>query len=351
MLTGVTITGADDQVNYEDLLALSREFPFVEWGLLMSESRAGTLRYPSRRWLIGLENTVKGLTVDARPKLAAHFCGAVAREALAGRLHDFPVIERVQRIQVNGYTPRSPGVVKFARMMPSYELILQSRADVDTFAIVQDVLEIAAWNRPASFLVDGSGGTGRPIDVFPVSNVPMGYAGGIGPDNVVQALEAIAFHRQFFLGPYWIDMESGVRTGDHFDLAKVRAVLEACAPFVGSKERPKFCASDGCGKLAVEEWLPGGMNGVGSWLATLDAERAKLTEVTRERDELTAALRALVEALPKCLAVVDGVRCSRPAVDSDGWWCDEHGQPDPCESDAAPAIRNAIALLARKEGA
>ena len=31
---------------------------------------------------------------------------------------------------------------------------------------------------------------------------------------------------------FWIDMESGVRTGDDFDLAKVRAVLEACDPLI-----------------------------------------------------------------------------------------------------------------------
>lgn len=31
---------------------------------------------------------------------------------------------------------------------------------------------------------------------------------------------------------YWIDMESGVRTDDHLDLALVREVLALAAPFV-----------------------------------------------------------------------------------------------------------------------
>ena len=57
-----------------------------------------------------------------------------------------------------------------------------------------------------------------------VVDVRMGYAGGIGPDNVVDVLRDIGPVR-----PTWIDMESGVRTGDKFDLAKVRRVLEQVA--------------------------------------------------------------------------------------------------------------------------
>ena len=121
MLTRVTVTGADDAVDPRALMALGVEFPFVEWGVLMSESRQGTPRYPTRRWMIGLENTAKdAMRTATAMNLSAHFCGAVAREALAGRLHDLPVIERVRRIQVNGYAPPSPGLVSFARRMPSY---------------------------------------------------------------------------------------------------------------------------------------------------------------------------------------------------------------------------------------
>jgi hypothetical protein len=32
--------------------------------------------------------------------------------------------------------------------------------------------------------------------------------------------------------PFWIDMESGVRTDDRFDLTKVTRVLERTAPYV-----------------------------------------------------------------------------------------------------------------------
>ena len=39
ILDRVTITGADDSVRPTDLLELSREFPFVEWGHPRVEKR------------------------------------------------------------------------------------------------------------------------------------------------------------------------------------------------------------------------------------------------------------------------------------------------------------------------
>ena len=44
----VTITGTDDSTNMADLVALSREFPFVEWAILVSESHEGGFRFPTR---------------------------------------------------------------------------------------------------------------------------------------------------------------------------------------------------------------------------------------------------------------------------------------------------------------
>ena len=70
MLTRVTITGADDDVDPEALLALSREFPFVEWGILYSAKRVGTPRYPTTEWMARLPPVPK----------AFHLCGQSARD-------------------------------------------------------------------------------------------------------------------------------------------------------------------------------------------------------------------------------------------------------------------------------
>lgn len=58
----------------------------------------------------------------------------------------------------------------------------------------------------------------------------MGYAGGIGPDNVLEVLGDILLANGIMDRPTWIDMETGVRDEhDRFDLARVQRVLEQVA--------------------------------------------------------------------------------------------------------------------------
>ena len=61
-----------------------------------------------------------------------------------------------------------------------------------------------------------------------------GFAGGIGPDNLVEVLRDIGPRE----APFWIDMESGVRSGrDFFDLGLCREVLRRCALFIRGEDR------------------------------------------------------------------------------------------------------------------
>ena len=72
-------------------------------------------------------------------------------------------------------------------------------------------------------LFDTSGGKGLHPIAFP--EYPghfCGYAGGIGPRNVLHTLDAINAPSD----NYWIDMESGVRSDGWFDLEKVKQVCE-----------------------------------------------------------------------------------------------------------------------------
>ena len=43
--------GADDSVEPTLLSAISAQHPWVEWGVLFREEKAGTPRYASRKWL------------------------------------------------------------------------------------------------------------------------------------------------------------------------------------------------------------------------------------------------------------------------------------------------------------
>ena len=224
MLTRVTITGADDAVDPNDLLELTREFPFVEWGILHSLKRAGTPRYPSDAWMSRLPPL----------PLSIHFCGTGARAILDADPHTcVPYLRglppNVRRVQINGYSPADSTIVRIAKRWPNLEFILQVRAE-DELVEAAHQANCIVTSEPrgqASLLFDASGGRGIEPARWPTRpfGAIMGYAGGINPENVLDVLRAIGP----VTTPFWIDMESGVRTDDRFDLAKVRAVLYAAS--------------------------------------------------------------------------------------------------------------------------
>jgi hypothetical protein len=228
-LTGVTITGADDDVEPEKLAELSEMFPFVEWGILWSSKRSGhARRYPSRAWL--------DMACLKKCRLALHLCGRVARDVLSGPVHHMPLgmdMTRFARVQLNGYqAPADFGFIEFARLRTT-QWILQV-PEMDRFRSAEVDVALLGGRPKASILFDPSGGKGLTFmdhrEGIPgsLSGQGMGFAGGIGPTNVVQAV----MECDRFGEPFWIDMESGVRTNDEFDLALVRVVLEKCKGLV-----------------------------------------------------------------------------------------------------------------------
>ncbi|KKM20298.1 hypothetical protein LCGC14_1646870 [marine sediment metagenome] len=76
MLDRVTITGADDAVDVEELAALADEFPFTEWGILLSQSRMGQPRYPTFEWIRELLEAKKERLPFShhRFQLSGHLC-------------------------------------------------------------------------------------------------------------------------------------------------------------------------------------------------------------------------------------------------------------------------------------
>ena len=228
----VTITGADDSTNVADLVALSREFPFVEWAILVSERNEGSFRFPTRDWINSFVNAATANKV----KVATHMCGRWVRNLLIGELdwNLIPLcIQISNRVQIN--THRNPH-----HCHPQLLAQLQDWADFDKrwifqFDGVNDLLAAAmhAFGVPVAALFDTSGGAGRLPAIWPSSTgmpFPCGYSGGLGPDNVLAELQKI----DKVCAPdavTWIDMERQVRTPDDsaLDLSNVRRVLEQVA--------------------------------------------------------------------------------------------------------------------------
>lgn len=218
----ITFTGVDDWSDINEMAALSDLYP-IEWGILFSPTRQGVdPRYPRYETISRIVDAGRGAVLGGL-RFAAHICGGHARaimdegpkafmEATPARL---PVdLSDFRRIQVNHAAPSTLQIQRFARGWSTRPRgIAQSRGSV------------FPSDERVDWLFDCSGGTGAEPAAWPPHpgwRRLVGYAGGINPANVASVVDAIGA-----AGPYWIDMESGVRTDNRVDLAKCRAVCES----------------------------------------------------------------------------------------------------------------------------
>jgi hypothetical protein len=212
----VTLTGADDNTDPKALVEISQRFPYVEWGILFHPDKRGTPRYPTAAW------------VDELPyglNYSAHLCGAYVDHWFKNT----PENKRMfSRIQLN-CTPDKLAEILKSKWNPPARHILGTKYKT---AWIPTVLS-AGFN----VLVDFSGGRGISPEKWPEypenkTNQLIGYAGGIGPDNIHKELERIAVAA----GDHtvWIDMESKLRTDDRFDLDKCIQILEAAKTYVST---------------------------------------------------------------------------------------------------------------------
>lgn len=199
----ITFTGVDDRTPIHGMAALSARYP-IEWGVLFDPAlQGGEPRYPA---LAALERiAASGL------RLAAHLCGGHIAPIQAGGLPTMPIpFDAFSRIQLNSHELRTEEAIRFGRAVGK-RCITPCRGDAFPPSDAVD------W------LYDPSGGRGRESSRWPPHPGRLvGYAGGIGPQNVASVLMAIAAD-----GAYWIDMETRVRRNEVFDLGLCEQVCRA----------------------------------------------------------------------------------------------------------------------------
>lgn len=245
MLTNVAITGPDDAVDIADLNAMGAEFPYVEWALLCEPEAAGTARAPSFEWIDEFMREAKG-------HRAVHLCTTALIDFSNAAEKFRRIVEGFDRIQLNfkyretGNRLNLEGLVAQVKSFPDKTFIFQYGGEYVKF------LPAFKTCKNMALLFDASAGSGTLPGSWPapVEGYSCGYAGGLNPDNVAAQIQAIAKAAPGYTT--WIDMESGVRTNDVFDLTKVRRVLEAAAPYIckGRKENEPDSIKKGAGRHA-----------------------------------------------------------------------------------------------------
>lgn len=246
ILKAVTISGADDSVDTKELLEISRQFPWVEWGILVSKAKEGKPRYPSFEWQTKLFDTwAESFDAQMRPRmrLSVHLCGFWCREVIEGRwtfLKDrLAIWPMFGRVQLN-HSHRIHSLLES-------DIINLVKALVDPVtAEKQFIFQMKQFDCPAFDAVlkaaidavpffDRSGGKGKVAPEWPEPRVwaagqeYCGYAGGLNCDNIVEQLTALSAVVEKV--PVWIDMETGAFTEDRFDTDKVRRYLDLSRPW------------------------------------------------------------------------------------------------------------------------
>ena len=231
-LKHITFTGIDERTDFSVLRDIQRKYPLAEFGVLTSYH----WNENGNRYLNPDEiSRLQGYGLN----LSLHLCGSAAHDAAVGdwdkvidltrdKLHIF------KRCQLNIAGMRNNPSSVWMSPIIGQEIIVQQK-DAEHIDIYRETLKRYPFYEPFSVLLDASGGRGidTPIQVLK-GKVKVGYAGGINPNNVAEKLKCLLDSPNE--GDCWIDMESGVRTEDWFDVGKVLSVLEICDNIVKEYE-------------------------------------------------------------------------------------------------------------------
>jgi phosphoribosylanthranilate isomerase len=249
LLHRVSITGADDHTDPVKLVKLTEDYPFVEWALLYVPHKEFYPRNPSKGWREEFLNLLsyhfKKTPRQQYVHTALHLCGSLAFYQLLANV--FPgEARRYGRLQLNvnaraqEFSDAQVFEIYAKALKLGPKIILQmhesSESIIDAFSLSTAGTEIGNIH----LLHDSSKGRGVTPDYWRGSFYPwgfaQGFAGGLNPDNLqanLNKLDALGI-------PYWIDMESGVRTDNQFDLVKVEQVLKICQAHMAATTREEI---------------------------------------------------------------------------------------------------------------
>ena len=207
----ITFTGVDSETDLNRCSEISSKYldDFkIEWGVLHSTSRMNKpeeIRYPDFQTLFNITRKIHPLF------LSAHLCGSITKFDDKIKWLGTYLNSSYNRVQINGKDIENPE--KIAENNKNLKIIIQHRSEFP--------LEDEKIHR----LYDCSGGEGIEISKIETQSNPnnfIGYAGGLNPSNVVEKVKEFSK----VASNYWIDMESGVRTNDVFDLDECVDVIE-----------------------------------------------------------------------------------------------------------------------------
>jgi len=224
----LTITGADEDVDPMDLVALSKEYEFVEWGILFSATAAGTDRYPTKEWRSAFYDSI--MSVPYKVNTSAHLCGSFVDQRLDTKDYLNTEVEMFyRRVQFNKFND------------VNFKEILEYQAGTSTPVIfpyntrTKPLIDNIQDKSRTSILFDASGGRGVVASAWPdhvKGSFMCGYAGGLTEENIESNLAQLG--AIYGDSPFWVDLETGARDLENkFSIAQVERILKKASGYYG----------------------------------------------------------------------------------------------------------------------
>lgn len=231
-ISKVTMTGADDSIYPNQLTKLSQQYPYVEWGILLSSNSEGKYRFPSLIWMEELK------ALESNIQISGHICGKWVRDLLIGQntfvIERPTIFDMFQRFQLNFHAEQL--TVNPEAFMQSVQILSRGRETIFQLdgvnnSLIQPFIDKKKY---VAGLYDTSHGAGLIPKAWPkkISGINMGLAGGLGPENLAEQLDKMS--ESIGNNTIWIDMETKIRSDNDkiFDLEKVEQCLEICRKWI-----------------------------------------------------------------------------------------------------------------------
>lgn len=237
MLNKISFVGVDEKTDLDELYKLAElSLVRLEFGVLYSPNRMGKKdhpRYPTLDFMKQFPNQHQTKFDES-----IHLCGDAVDDFIQRDVENRRLCTLFDRIQLN-FSMQKYAESYIVQQLYSNgrdvwsgligKMIIQDNKSKTN--LVKDILDTLnnkhALYNSVDILFDASGGFGKEIDnVKPVYDFfYCGYAGGINPTNVIDILKKIDRANCTKDVTYYIDMESGIRTNDWFDLDKCRDII------------------------------------------------------------------------------------------------------------------------------
>lgn len=239
----VTLTGVDEYTRIDDINHLFDTYPILELAVLYSPTKKNDTRYPGFEFIM---NLLSWQYTQRDCALAVHLCGQAVKQAFQREDKVASILstcdDNARRVQLNFRQDASADHANTVKAIedlvlayPNIQFILQDNAY--NTSVISGLI---ASRTPISVLCDNSGGQGIKQALWPIPKsgvVRYGYAGGLGPDNIMSELKKIASVVPNGIQT-WIDMESSLRvsrdTLDIFSVTKCEDVLNQVYAFLGT---------------------------------------------------------------------------------------------------------------------